>query len=63
MTTRSPDAPYGESTLRPCTNCPDGFVWTRTGPTGKACPVCKGFAVLHLNGSPLTKQEWEERHG
>ncbi len=29
-----------------CPNCPDGNVWTREGPTGKACPTCKGKAYL-----------------
>ena len=31
---------------RPCPACPDGSVWTRDGPTGKVCPVCKGHAIL-----------------
>lgn len=29
-----------------CSACPDGYVWTRNGPTGKACPVCKGKAYI-----------------
>jgi hypothetical protein len=29
-----------------CPSCPDGYVWTREGPTGKACPTCKGLAYI-----------------
>ena len=25
-----------------CPDCPDGYVWTETGPTDKACPTCGG---------------------
>lgn len=31
---------------RSCPACPDGNVWDSNGPTGKACPVCKGNAFL-----------------
>lgn len=58
-----PDAPKERIPLAPCMSCPDGYVWNVNGPTGKACPVCKGYARLHLNGSPLTKEEWEAQHG
>lgn len=44
--------------LKPYPACPDGGVWDSNGPTSKTCPVCaKGHAVVHLNGSPLTKEE------
>lgn len=49
--------------LKPCPSCPDGYVWTSNGQTGKTCPTCKGYAVVHLNGDPLTKQEQEARYG
>jgi hypothetical protein len=26
--------------------CPDGNVWDRNGPTGRACPLCKGEGVM-----------------
>lgn len=29
-----------------CPACPDGYVWTREGPTGEACPTCKGLAYI-----------------
>lgn len=47
--------------LKPCPACPDGSVWNSNGPTGATCKTCKGHAVVHLNGSPLTKDEAEER--
>jgi hypothetical protein len=42
---------------RPCPACPDGGVWTSEGPTGKLCPVCKGHAVVNLDGSPIKPAE------
>ena len=30
----------------PCHACPDGNEWSSNGPTGRACPVCKGKAYL-----------------
>jgi len=45
--------------LMPCRACPDGYVWTINGPTAKCCPVCKGHAVLRLDGSALD-QEYRE---
>jgi len=38
--------------LQNCPKCPDGYIWTSDGPTGKCCPVCRGYAVVQLNGSP-----------
>ena len=38
--------------LMPCPSCPDGYVWTSNGPSAKACPTCKGYAVVNRNGSP-----------
>jgi len=32
-----------------CHACPDGNEWSRNGPTGRACPVCKGKAYLERN--------------
>lgn len=48
--------------MAPCPLCPDGSVWDTFGPTGKTCPKCKGYAVVHLNGAALTKEE-ATRHG
>ncbi len=31
---------------RPCPSCPDGNEWNSNGPTGRACPTCKGNAYL-----------------
>lgn len=44
--------------FRPCPACPDGYRWTANGPTGATCPVCRGFAAVHLDGRPLTKAEF-----
>ena len=41
-----------ESDSHACPACPDGYVWTREGPTGKTCPVCKGTAKL-----PVSQQD------
>lgn len=30
---------------RGCPACPDGNEWNSNGPTGRACPVCKGTAL------------------
>lgn len=38
---------------KPCPVCPDGYVWDSNGPTSRACPVCNGYAVVHLDGSPI----------
>lgn len=43
---------YDAEELMPCPACPDGYVWTSDGPTGKCCPVCKGYAAVKLDGSP-----------
>jgi endogenous inhibitor of DNA gyrase (YacG/DUF329 family) len=40
---------------RPCPSCPDGYVWTTYGQTGKTCPTCLGKAVVRLNGEPIRK--------
>ena len=42
-------AQTGDIVTRPCTHCPDGYVWTQDGPTSKTCPVCKGKAYLVEN--------------
>lgn len=42
-----------ESETKPCPACPDGNQWDSNGPTGKACPVCNGYAIVQLNGSPI----------
>lgn len=47
------------SDFAPCPNCPDGSVWTPCGPTGRKCPTCGGFAVTHLDGSKVTRQEFD----
>lgn len=31
---------------QPCPSCPDGNEWNSNGPTGRACPTCKGKAYL-----------------
>jgi hypothetical protein len=30
----------------PCPSCPDGNEWNSNGPTGRACPVCHGYAFI-----------------
>ena len=40
---------------KPCPACPDGNEWGANGPTGRACRVCDGHAVLRIDGSKLTK--------
>ena len=47
--------------LKPCPACPDGGVWNNDGPTGKICPICKGHAVVNLNGEPLRKEQIREQ--
>ena len=49
--------------LKPCPACPDGGVWNEDGPTGATCKVCKGHAVVHRNGAPLTKDEADALYG
>jgi hypothetical protein len=34
----------------PCPRCADGNVWTRDGPTGAACPACKGHGFIIPRG-------------
>lgn len=51
------DSPVSADDVRPCSACPDGYVWTSNGPTSKPCPVCGGTAVLHRDGSKVTKDE------
>jgi len=29
-----------------CYSCPDGNEWNAQGPTGRACPTCKGKGYL-----------------
>lgn len=29
-----------------CPDCPDGYVWTESGPTDKSCPTCGGRAYV-----------------
>jgi hypothetical protein len=40
------EAAQCEPTRRACPSCPDGYVWTREGPTGAACKTCGGKAYL-----------------
>ena len=35
------------TTQIPCPACPDGNEWDSSGPTGRACWVCHGTAVLY----------------
>jgi hypothetical protein len=42
-----------------CPACPDGYVWTREGPTCVVCKICGGFAVVNLDGSQITKEQYE----
>ena len=44
--------------FKPCPSCPDGNEWASNGPNGRACRTCGGFAVMHLDGSQITKQEF-----
>lgn len=44
----------------PCPMCQDGQVWYSDGPTGKRCPSCNGFAVVHYDGSKITQEEYEQ---
>ena len=37
----------------PCPACPDGGEWLPDGPTGRACRVCGGHALVNRDGSPL----------
>jgi hypothetical protein len=30
----------------PCPSCPDGNDWSSDGPTGRACPTCRGKAFI-----------------
>lgn len=46
--------------FKPCPACPDGYVWTMEGPTAAMCPVCKGHAMLNLDGSPLRPEQIKE---
>ncbi len=41
----------------PCTDCPDGFVWTTKGQTNQECPTCKGHGFLSLTTSNPTRQD------
>ena len=46
------------SDYRPCPSCPDGNEWSANGTTGRACRTCGGFAVLHTDGSKMTRAEF-----
>jgi len=48
-----------DADFRPCPQCPDGYVWNSDGSTGKTCQLCKGYAVVNPDGSPLTKEQQE----
>lgn len=37
-----------------CPDCPDGYVWTTSGPTDKECPTCLGLAYVEKKPEPLT---------
>lgn len=54
-----PGVPDEFEELIPCSACPDGYVWNSNGPTSRPCPSCGGFAVVHLNGSKLAREEYE----
>lgn len=45
--------------FKPCPSCPDGNEWDSNGPTGRACKTCGGFAVTHIDGKKITRQEFE----
>ena len=51
---------------RACPMCPDGNLWGRDGPTGKACPVCKGEGRLDSDdedndeAEEVLGREWDE---
>ena len=48
----------------PCPSCPDGNEWSRNGPTGRACPTCKGKAYLERHDDGIMDDlpdEQEER--
>ena len=32
---------------QPCPSCPDGNEWDSSGPTGRACRICGGSAVIN----------------
>ncbi len=38
--------PNAKMRREPCPACPDGNEWSTDGPTGRACPVCKGKAYM-----------------
>lgn len=32
-----------------CPDCPDGYVWTKNGPTDKACQTCGGNSYIEAD--------------
>jgi hypothetical protein len=58
-----PVAAYHEDrsmNTKACSGCPDGSVWNSNGPTSKTCPICRGQAIVNLDGSALTQQQIAE---
>ena len=49
---------YAVIRFKPCPSCPDGNEWASNGPTGRVCKICGGFAVTHMDGSTITKHEF-----
>ncbi len=45
-------------TTKPCPDCPDGYVWTASGPTEKECPTCLGLSFVYVG----TTQEKGKAH-
>ena len=39
----------------PCSDCPDGYMWTEQGPTEKECQTCGGTArvLVHQSDNDL----------
>ena len=49
-----------ETELKSCPVCPDGYEWIGNDQSGRACPICEGYAVVNLDGSPLRKDQIRE---
>lgn len=41
--------------IRACHACPDGQMWSREGPTGRTCPVCKGRAIMDWDDNDIQR--------
>jgi hypothetical protein len=42
-----------------CPSCPDGNEWSSTGPTGRACPTCKGLAYLDRDEGTSSRTRYD----